>query len=89
MEKPLKMCLPSSWQDMNVLLETERLTSKAYGVLYNDPENNVFFRRAKRSWFVIDKEGIIRYTKSTDPGDFDKIEEVLQVLSKLNWGLRR
>ena len=66
-----------------LLSDTERVAAEAYGVLYNDPEDKIFFRRAKRSWFVIDKEGIILYAKSTDPGDFDKIEEVLQALSKL------
>jgi peroxiredoxin len=52
-------------------------------VLYDDPKDSVLFRRAKRSWFVIDKEGFIRYAMTTDPGEFDKNDEVLQVLSEL------
>ena len=59
------------------------MTTEAYGVLYKDPKNSVLFRRAKRAWFVIDKEGIIRYAKTTGPREVDKIDEVLQVLSEL------
>ncbi len=66
-----------------LLSDTERVTSEAYGVLYDDPNDSVLFRRAKRSWFVIDKEGIIRYVKTTDPGEFDRTDEVLKVLSEL------
>ena len=66
-----------------LLSDIERVTAKAYGVLYDDPQDSVLFRRAKRSWFVIDKAGIIRYAKTTDPGEFDKNDEVLKVLSEL------
>ncbi len=66
-----------------LLSDTKRVTAEAYGVLYNDPKNSVLFRRAKRSWFVIDKEGIIRYAKTTGPREFDKNDEVLKVLSEL------
>ena len=66
-----------------LLSDTERVTAKAYGVLYDDPDDNFLFRRAKRSWFVIDKEGIIRYAMTTGPGEFDKNDEVLKVLSGL------
>jgi peroxiredoxin len=52
-------------------------------VLYDDPQDSVLFRRAKRSWFVIDKAGIIRYAKTTNPGEFNKNDEVLKVLSEL------
>ena len=66
-----------------LLSDTERVTTEAFGVLYNDPKNSVYFRRAKRSWFVIDREGIIRYAKTTGPSEVDKNDEVLQVLSEL------
>jgi peroxiredoxin len=66
-----------------LLSDIKRVTAEAYGVLYNDPKNSVYFRRAKRSWFVIDREGIIRYAKTTDPFEVDKSNEVLQVLSEL------
>jgi peroxiredoxin len=66
-----------------LLSDTDRATSKAYGVLYDNPKDSVLYRRAKRSWFVIDKSGIIRYAITTGPGEFDKNNEVLQVLSEL------
>jgi len=66
-----------------LLSDTDRATSKAYGVLYDDSKDSVLFRRAKRSWFVIDKAGIIRYAKTTGPAEIDKNDEVLQVLSEL------
>jgi peroxiredoxin len=66
-----------------LLSDIDRATSKTYGALYDDPKDSVLFRRAKRSWFVIDKEGIIRYAKITGPGEFDKNDEVLKVLSGL------
>jgi peroxiredoxin len=66
-----------------LLSDVERVTAKAYGVLYDDSTDSVLYRRAKRSWFVIDKAGIIRYAKTTGPGEIDKNDEVLQVLSEL------
>jgi len=66
-----------------LLSDIKRVTAEAFGVLYNDPKNSVLFRRAKRSWFVIDREGIIRYAKTTSPSEVDKNDEVLQVLSEL------
>jgi peroxiredoxin len=66
-----------------LLSDTDRATSKAYGVLYDDPKDSVLFRRAKRSWFVIDKAGIIRYALTTGWSEFDKNDEVLKVLSEL------
>ena len=59
------------------------MTAKAYGVLYEDPNDSVLFRRAKRSWFVIDKEGIIRYETIIGPEEFDQTDEILKVLSEL------
>jgi peroxiredoxin len=52
-------------------------------VLYDDSKDSVLFRRAKRSWFVIDKAGIIRYALTTGWKEFDKNDEVLKVLSEL------
>ena len=66
-----------------LLSDTERITAKAYGVLYDDPKDSVLYRRAKRSWFVIDKAGIIRYALTTGWREFDKNDEVLKVLSEL------
>jgi peroxiredoxin len=43
-----------------LLSDFSRDTVKKYGVMYDDP-NDAFFRMAKRAYFVIDKQGIIRY----------------------------
>jgi peroxiredoxin len=43
-----------------LLSDFSRDTVKRYGVMYEDP-NSAFFRMAKRAYFVIDKQGIIRY----------------------------
>jgi alkyl hydroperoxide reductase subunit AhpC len=37
-----------------------RETVKKYGVMHDDP-NSAYFRLARRAYFVIDKQGIIRY----------------------------
>ena len=43
-----------------LLSDFSRDTVKKYGVMYDDP-NNARFRMAKRAYFMIDKQGIIRY----------------------------
>jgi peroxiredoxin len=43
-----------------LLSDFSRETVKKYGVMYDDP-NEARFRMAKRAYFVIDKQGIIRY----------------------------
>ena len=43
-----------------LLSDFSRDTVKKYGVMYDDP-NSAYFRMAQRAYFVIDKQGIIRY----------------------------
>jgi peroxiredoxin len=43
-----------------LLSDFSRDTVKKYGVMVDDP-NSAYFRLAKRAYFVIDKQGIIRY----------------------------
>ena len=43
-----------------LLSDFSRDTVKKYGVMYDDP-NEARFRMAKRAYFLIDKQGIIRY----------------------------
>ncbi len=43
-----------------LLSDFSRETVKKYGVMYDDP-NSAYFRMAQRAYFVIDKQGIIRY----------------------------
>ena len=73
-----------------LMSDARRQMTKAYGVLFDDPkiaedpQQIVRYLRAKRAWFVIDKEGVIRYAKTTEPRDWQPPnDEILQVLSGL------
>ena len=72
-----------------LLSDVRREMTPAYGVLYDDPKmaedptKIPLYLRAKRAWFVIDKGGIIRYVKTTEPRDLVPNDEILQVLSEL------
>ena len=51
---------------------------QAYGV-YDEPR-----RLAKRSYVIIDKEGVIRYMRTNEPRDWQPPnDEILKVLSEL------
>lgn len=62
--------------------------SRAYKVLNDDaswvsePKRIGFYLRAKRSWFIIDKTGVIRYARITDPRGLVLTEELLEVVEK-------
>ena len=73
-----------------LLSDTRREMTKAYGVLFDDPkmaedpQKIPTYLRAKRAWFVIDKEGVIRYAKANEPRDWQPPnDEILKVLSGL------
>ena len=73
-----------------LLSDTRRQMAKAYGVLNDDPkmaedpQRIPLYLRAKRAWFVIDKEGVIRYAKTNEPRDWQPPnDEILKVLSGL------
>jgi peroxiredoxin len=73
-----------------LLGDTRRQMAKAYGVLFDDPkmaedpQRIPAYLRAKRAWFVIDKQGVIRYTKTTEPRDWQPPnDEILKVLGEL------
>ena len=73
-----------------LLGDTRRQIAKAYGVLFDDPkmaedpQRIAAYLRAKRAWFVIDKEGVIRYTKTTEPREWQPPnDEILKVLGEL------
>ena len=63
--------------------------ARAYGVLNDDPAMAKDAKtigsdlRAKRSWFVVDKDGVIRYARVTDPRGLVPNDEILDVLAKL------
>jgi peroxiredoxin len=73
-----------------LLSDIRRQMTRAYGVLYDDPKlaedpaTIGRYMRAKRAFFVIDKEGTVRYVKVTEPRDFTPpSDEMLKVLSEL------
>ena len=63
--------------------------TRAYGVLNDDPtmaqdtKRIPTYLRAKRSWMVVDKDGVIRYVRVTDPRGLVPNDEILEVLAKL------
>ena len=72
-----------------LLSDTRREVAKAYGALFDDPqlvENPAMIRRyirAKRAWFVLDKEGIIRFAQTTEPRVLIPNDEILKALREL------
>lgn len=72
-----------------LLSDFRRETARAYGVLFddpamaNDPKRIPVYLRAKRAWFVIDTEGVVRYAKTTEPRELIPNDEILAVLQKL------
>ena len=70
--------------------DTRRQMTKAYGVLFDDPkmaedpQRIPTYLRAKRTWFVIYKQGVIRYMKTSEPREWQPPnDEILKVLSEL------
>lgn len=67
--------LVSDWQ---------RKTLHAYGILDTDP-NSMIYRYAKRSYLIIDKDGVVRYKKILDdPRQLVSDDELLAELDKVN-----
>jgi peroxiredoxin len=61
-----------------LLSDQRRQMLPAYGAMVTD-EKSPIFRYAKRAYFVVDREGVVRYKKiQTNPLDLLKPEEVLQ-----------
>ena len=73
-----------------LLSDIRREMLRAYGALYDDPKlaedpsTITRYLRGKRAFFVIDKEGTVRYAKITDPRETTPpSDEILQVLNEL------
>ena len=63
-----------------LLSDFRRQMLPAYGALVTD-EKHPLFRYARRAYFIIDKEGVVRYMKVQDNAlDLLKPDEVLQAL---------
>jgi peroxiredoxin len=59
---------------------------KKYGVMEDNP-NSPFFRYSKRAYFVIDKQGIVRYMHVMDEvGHLLDSEEILAAVAKVAGG---
>jgi glutaredoxin-dependent peroxiredoxin len=80
-------------QEMGVtyplLSDLQRLITRAYEVLYDDPQlaehpkQIPLYLRAKGSWFVIDKRGIVRAAKVVSVDEQIDTDEILEVLNTL------
>ena len=66
-----------------LLSDFSRETVKKYDVMYDNP-NEARFRMAKRAYFVIDKQGIIRYGHVMDnPGHLLESEEIFNTVKTI------
>ena len=69
-----------------LLSDFSRETVKRYDVMTDDP-NSAYYRMAQRSYFVIDKQGIIRYKHiMEDPGHMLDPEEIFNTVKKIATG---
>jgi peroxiredoxin len=69
-----------------LLSDFSRETVKRYDVMTGDP-NSAYYRMAQRSYFVIDKQGIIRYKHiMEDPGHMLDPEEIFNTVKKIATG---
>ena len=72
-----------------LLSDLQRLTTRAYGVLYDDPamaddpKQIPLYLRSKGAWFVIDKTGVVRAEKIVPLGEQISTDEILPVLQGL------
>lgn len=72
-----------------LLSDARREMTRAYGVLNDDPamaanpRRIAGYLRAKRAWFIIDRQGIVRYANVEDPRGVMPNDELLDVLKKL------
>ena len=71
-----------------LLSDFSRETVKKYGVMNNDP-NSATYRMAERSYFIIDKQGVIRYKRvMEDPRQALDSEEILNSIKQTTTAAR-
>lgn len=69
-----------------LLSDFSRDTVKKYGVMEEDPAS-ARFRMAQRAYFIIDKQGIVRFKQvMTDPRQMLEPEEILALAEKVTGG---
>ena len=71
-----------------LLTDSPRAMLRAYDALFDDPEMVKSARistylRAKRAWYVIDKQGVVRYMK-TESSSLVPSDELIEVVKKYN-----
>ena len=72
-----------------LLSDMRRQASKAYEVIFDDPalasdpKTIPRYLRSKRSWFVIDKAGVVRFAHVATTRDMVPNDDILQVLRTL------
>ncbi len=72
-----------------LLSDFRREMSRAYAVLAedmsmkDDPKRVPLFMRSQRAWFIIDKAGVVRYSRTSIPSELIPTAELLQVLQGL------
>ena len=69
-----------------LLSDGQRSMLKAYDSLYDDPEmaktkRISVYLRGKRAWFVIDKQGIVRYMK-VESSSLVPTDDLIEVVKK-------
>ena len=65
-----------------LLSDFRRTMLPAYDAMVTD-EKSPIYRYAKRAYFILDREGIVRYVRiQTNPLDVLKAEEVLKALKE-------
>jgi peroxiredoxin len=67
-----------------LLSDVGRTMLAAYGVMVTD-QKSPMYRLAKRAYFILDRQGIVRFTRvQANPLDLLKTEEVLTALKGLD-----
>ena len=73
-----------------LLSDMFRSMSTAYGTLFDDPAlleqegfGPVIYRRNQRAFMIIDKEGVVRYNKTTPPLELGPTDELLNIVKGL------
>jgi peroxiredoxin len=71
-----------------LLSDFSRETVKKYGVMIDNP-NSAYYRMAERSYFIIDKQGVIRYKRvMEDPRQALDSEEILNSIKQTTTAAR-
>ena len=73
-----------------LLSDMFRSMSATYGTLFDDPAmleqegfGPVVYRRNQRAFMIIDKEGVVRYNKTTPPLELVPVEDLLTIVKGL------